>query len=306
MNFVAIDFETANAQRSSPCAVGLCVVDRGHISENYAKLIRPPDLCFHKRNIAIHGIHPKDVENEPEFPAIWENLKPFIENRTLVAHSAKFDISVLKGTLSRYDLQLPTFRYLCTAALSRKVWPAIGSYTLKSVACKLGIQFDHHDARADAYACAEIVVRACAEMQCKSLDELTRRMGIEFGDPSDMHSCDNGSQVRRSWQSQKSAAEIIPSTTDFDPAHPLYSRVVVFTGPLISMTRSEAMQIVADAGGQPADSVTRKTDLLVVGGRYFDVFSHQTGKLKKATELARKGNAIDIIGEDDFLKLLAE
>lgn len=66
------------------------------------------------------------------------------------------------------------------------------------------------------------------------------------------------------------------------------------------------MQHVADVGGQPADSVTRKTDFLVVGGRYFDVFSHKTTKLEKATEMVAKGSAIDIIGEDDFLKMLAE
>ena len=57
---------------------------------------------------------------------------------------------------------------------------------------------------------------------------------------------------------------------------------------------------------QPADSVTKKTDFLVVGGRYFDVFSHHTTKLQKATEMIAKGSTLDIIGEDDFLKMLAE
>ena len=66
------------------------------------------------------------------------------------------------------------------------------------------------------------------------------------------------------------------------------------------------MQYVADVGGQPADSVTKKTDFFVVGGHYFDVFSRKTGKLKRATELVAKGSRIDIIGEDDFLKMLDE
>jgi DNA polymerase-3 subunit epsilon len=65
------------------------------------------------------------------------------------------------------------------------------------------------------------------------------------------------------------------------------------------------MQHVADVGGQPADSVTKKTDFLVVGGRYFDVFSQKTTKLQRATEVISKGGVLDIIGEDDFLKLLA-
>ena len=131
MNFVAIDFETANEQRSSPCSIGLAIVKNGQIQESYARLIRPAECRFNPRNVAIHGIHPKDVENEPEFPQIWEEVLSYIEEGTLVAHSAKFDMSVLSNTLMYYQLPEPSFRYLCTVKVAKAVWPSIGSYTLK-------------------------------------------------------------------------------------------------------------------------------------------------------------------------------
>ena len=40
-NFAAIDFETANEQRTSVCSVGVVIVRDGEIVDNYYSLIRP-------------------------------------------------------------------------------------------------------------------------------------------------------------------------------------------------------------------------------------------------------------------------
>ena len=129
---------------------------------------------------------------------------------------------------------------------------------------------------------------ACAQTNSKSIDQLAERLGVAFGDPC--------RTTRMEWakagemaQGEKSGRVLVASA-DLDPDHPLFGRTVAFTGPLVSMERSEAMQRVADVGGRPADSVTKKTDFLVVGGRYFDVFSHKTTKLQKATEMIAKGS----------------
>ncbi len=303
MDFVAIDFETANEKRSSPCAVGLAVVKNGIIANRFAWLIRPPEFRFSRRNVAIHGITPEDVKNEPEFPEVWQAIRPYIEKRTLVAHSAVFDVSVLKSTLEYYQIPIPAFRYLCTVQVAKVVWPSIGCYTLTSVAGMLKIPVNHHDARDDASTCAEIAARACIETQSKSIVELTERLGINFCNPDNAIGTN---RTRARWHNERKATDFLPSSVDLDPTHPFFGRIIAFTGPLVSMERSEAMQYVADIGGKPADSVTKKTDFLVVGGRYFDVFSHKTGKLRKATEMVAKGSPIDIIGEDDFLNMLAE
>ena len=44
-NFAAIDFETANEQRTSVCSVGIVIVREGEIVDTYYSLIRPePDI----------------------------------------------------------------------------------------------------------------------------------------------------------------------------------------------------------------------------------------------------------------------
>ena len=40
-NFAAIDFETANEQRTSVCSVGVVIVREGEIVDTYYSLIRP-------------------------------------------------------------------------------------------------------------------------------------------------------------------------------------------------------------------------------------------------------------------------
>ncbi len=167
------------------------------------------------------------------------------------------------------------------------------------------IPLHHHDPAEDASTCAEIARRACLQTNSKSLDQLAERLGIVFGDPCDEHCWDGTGRKRVRWHRERKADEFVCDSNDLDPAHPFFGRIVAFTGPLVSMQRSEAMQQVADVGGRPADSVTKKTDFLVVGGRYFDVFSHKTTKLQKATEIISRGSSLDIIGEDDFLKMLA-
>ena len=40
-NFAAIDFETANEQRTSVCSVGVVIVRNGEIADSYNSLNRP-------------------------------------------------------------------------------------------------------------------------------------------------------------------------------------------------------------------------------------------------------------------------
>ena len=61
MNFVAIDFETANEQRASPCSIGVVVIQDGECVERFSRLIRPPECRFNAFNTAIHGISAKGI-----------------------------------------------------------------------------------------------------------------------------------------------------------------------------------------------------------------------------------------------------
>lgn len=157
MEFVAIDFETANASRSSACSIGLVTVRHGKITDEYYKLIRPKNLYFNADNIAVHGITEEMVADEPTFEELWPEIFPRLHNKQVVAHFAKFDINVLAQTLNVHYLPYPNFTYICSWILAKKALPNLSGYSLDNVAQQVGFSFAHHHALEDAKACAAIV-----------------------------------------------------------------------------------------------------------------------------------------------------
>ena len=54
MDFIAIDFETANDSRASICSVGIVIVEKGVLKEEY--IVIDPQDEFMYFNTEIHGI----------------------------------------------------------------------------------------------------------------------------------------------------------------------------------------------------------------------------------------------------------
>lgn len=93
-----------------------------------------------------------------------------------------------------------------------------------------------------------------------------------------------------------------------DPDHYFYGLHFCFTGKLERMTRKEANRAAALVGAIPENSVTQKTNILVVGEQDWRVVGTEglSTKMKKAQSLLEKGHDIEIMTEDDFIKLLKE
>ena len=90
MNFVAIDFETANEKRDSACSVGLVKVKNGEIEDVFHQLIKPADMRFSRWNTRVHGITKADVEDAPSFQETVPKILEMTENELVVAHNASF------------------------------------------------------------------------------------------------------------------------------------------------------------------------------------------------------------------------
>lgn len=86
----------------------------------------------------------------------------------------------------------------------------------------------------------------------------------------------------------------------------LENKIVCLTGDFSFGSKSDVELIIVKLGGHRADSVTLKTDILVVGGNGSDnwSFGNYGTKVKKALELNSKGKNILIIGEDSFLEMI--
>lgn len=181
MDFTAIDFETASSEYTSVCSLGLCVVENDRITERKEILVRPDPFEFNSFNIKIHGITPDMVYDMPTFDMYWKEIKPYIENRMIIAHNASFDVRVLCATLEHFGIALPVFDYLCTVRLSQKAYPELESHRLNNLCSALGISFNHHHAYDDAYACARALLRMAEDYSLETFDEIEECFEINHG-----------------------------------------------------------------------------------------------------------------------------
>ena len=181
MEFVAIDFETANRNSDSACSIGLVTFKDGKIVDEYYKLIRPKNLYFHPDNIKVHGLTEEMVADEPTLLEIWEEILPRLQGKQVVAHFAKFDMGVLKGSLASWKLPLPEFDFICSWMLSKKALPHLESFGLKSVAESVGFKFQHHHALEDARACATAVAQIMKQCGAQDFEQLAGHYNLELG-----------------------------------------------------------------------------------------------------------------------------
>lgn len=306
-SWVAIDFETANEYRGSPCAVAMVAVQEGRVVERYATYIQPPPQAsyFSPFNVALHGITPGDVEGAPTWPLALKEIVEFVGGRPVVAHNAAFDLGVIRNACDLMDLSWPDLTYACTLVVARRTWELI-SYSLPWVAEAAGHQLvDHHEPTADAEAAAAIALAAQRVHGAESLPELLKatrtRFGALFG--GEWKGC------RYQPPSPSQALAALPGANpDADPDGPFYGLSVCFTGTLLTMTRDEARHLVAEVGGQPVAGVSKKTNVLVVGEqdpRRLKPGVEISSKHRRAAALLEAGHSIEVISELDFLQRLA-
>ena len=156
-DFAAIDFETANNERSSVCSVGIVIVRNGEIVDRYYSLIQPEPNYYNYWCSQVHGLSREDTEDARVFPEVWADIEPLIQGLPLVAHNKPFDENCLKAVFRCYQMDYPDYEFHDTLCVSRRVLPDLENHQLHTVAAVGGYCLeDHHHALADAEACAWI------------------------------------------------------------------------------------------------------------------------------------------------------
>jgi len=159
-DFAAIDFETANRERTSVCSVGVVIVHDGEVTESIYRLIHPYPNYYSWFCTQVHGLCGRDTEGAPSFPDVWAEIAPKLEGLELVAHNSPFDEGCLKAVFAHYGMPYPGYPFRCTLSASRRRLKGLPNYQLQTVseACGYDLQAHHH-ALADAEACARIAMK---------------------------------------------------------------------------------------------------------------------------------------------------
>ena len=156
-DFAAIDFETANRERSSVCSVGVVVVRGGEVVDTFYSLIQPEPNYYNYWCTRVHGLCQADTDDAPLFPDVWAQVESLIAGLPLVAHNSPFDEGCLKAVFRVYQMDYPDYVFLDTLRASRRQLRSLDNHQLHTVAAACGYRLErHHHALADAEACAWI------------------------------------------------------------------------------------------------------------------------------------------------------
>jgi len=228
----------------------------------------------------------KDARDEEE---VLSDFYGFVgSNSILVGYNVNFDVNFLYDELFEIGIQLKN-DYVDVMRIARRVKPSLEHHRQRDLAEVYGISNDNaHRAENDCVVCNQIY--------CRLIDEINNS-GSSFDDFKKTYSkSHSGIDIK----------SITSSKTAFDTTHPLYGKSVVFTGTLERMPRKEALQIVADLGGIPTDSVTKNTNYLVLGNNDYckTIKDGKSSKQKKAEALILKGADLQILSESVFYDMI--
>eukprot|EP01034_Spumella_vulgaris_P040752 gene40752-50426_t len=171
-----IDFETTGLSPDMGdriTEVAALRIEDGRVTERYVSLIncgvRIPSFIT-----GLTGITQRMVDTAPPVAEVVPALLEFIGADALAAHNASFDEKFLRAESARLGLAPAHQGTVCSLKLSRRVFPALGSYKLGQLSGQLGIRFKSaaHRAESDAEVAAEVLLH------------IARHLGHTYGLPA--------------------------------------------------------------------------------------------------------------------------
>jgi len=156
--FLAVDTETNGLarERCELTEVGAVLVGGGELHDRWSSLVGVSAPL--SRGIQrFTGISQGMIDQAPPPEAVLPELGRLLRGRVLVAHSARFDLGVIRAAFARAALDWPEPPVLCTVAMARRLAPLQRRRGLAALADALGIEVEQtHRALPDAETCARV------------------------------------------------------------------------------------------------------------------------------------------------------
>ena len=206
----------------------------------------------------------------------------------------------------KYNLDFDDVKFVCSYRLAKLALPGLINYKLKTLTKELNIKLEHHNALSDAKASGLILGYLLSANSYSDIDEFLynyhyNKTGLhgQYGFNRQLKGDYKSNLIYQPTEEEKAL---------MNPDHYFYGLYFCFTGKLERMTRKEANTMVALTGGIPEQSVTKNTNILVVGEQDWRVVGESglSSKMKKAQSLLENGQNIEIMTEDDFIKMFEE
>lgn len=295
LDFVAIDFETANVERDA-CAVGLVLYQDGIAAHTYYTLINPHSY-FDAGCTAIHGITAADVEGAPDWPEVYAYIFPLLRHYPAVSHTP-FDHSVLVRMCAGNDLKIPKLTWYDSCNLFQQNRPGLACYRLNYLCDCFGISLRHHEALSDAEACGQLFLMLLQDESTAIYPFFPsqRKKGYfrpRTEEPADMDSDTDPSQDENCFEApaKKEPIFVMPEISFDDVDFSLEDATICITGEAPGVPRPDLIEAAQYFGAKVASSCSRKVDYIFIGAVDLDLVgdkvTYKTHKVRDA-EAARQ------------------
>jgi DNA polymerase III subunit epsilon len=151
LNLAIIDVETTgtSAAYDRIIEIGVLRIENGKLAETYSTLVDPErSISYHIQSLT--GITNGDLVGAPTFGDIKSELLRILDGCVFVAHNARFDYGFVRHEFERVGVDFSA-RCLCSARLSRKLFPEQRRHSLDSIIQRFDIRcVNRHRALDDA------------------------------------------------------------------------------------------------------------------------------------------------------------
>ncbi|MDD6906311.1 exonuclease [Peptoniphilus sp. AGMB00490] len=291
-DFCVLDLETTglNPLFDEIIEIGILKIKNNRIIDSFESLIQPKEYNYSDddgNRISYYiddfieeltGITNEMLKTAPKLEEVFDHVIEFIGENIIVGHNVNFDINFI------YDFYEQNYEkefnndYWDLLKLSRRILKNLEHHRLKDLAEYFNYNYEGHRAVNDCKTTLKIM---------NLLKEYAEKNNINY----------------LTLPSEDVDLRKIKSTEDdIDPENYFYNKNICFTGKLEHFTRKEAAQICVNLGASCENSVTKKTNILVLGSfDYNATVKDKSIKLKKAEKLILDGQDLQIMDESLFL-----
>lgn len=149
LTFIDVETTGLSPSRDRIIEIGLLRMKNGRVTKTFSSLINP-EASLPPEITLLTGITADQLESAPTFSSVSKELRALLDGALFVAHNARFDYSFVKAEFARLDTTFSS-ELLCTAKLSRALFPRFKKHNLDSIIARFGFSCEvRHRAFSDA------------------------------------------------------------------------------------------------------------------------------------------------------------
>ena len=287
IDYTVIDIETTDLSPiyGEIIEVGALKVRNNKIVSSYFSLIKIKN-SIPKYITSITGITDKMLEDKKELIEIASEFNSFIEDDILLAHNANFDINFIYDSYSKLGLDGISNDFVDTLRLSRLALKDVDNHKLDTICEYYKVNRQGHRSLSDCL--------------------VTHAIYLQLSNYLNNHM--SPLQQKSSFSKKIDLSLITSTNIEVDYDNYFFNKCICFTGKMDYLSKYEAAQITVNLGAICTNSISKKTDILVLGNLQHqkEVYGEKSTKHKKAEELIELGSSIEILTETEFLELIEQ